>query len=132
LTITKIEANLETIEYLVAKDCPYCHGAFRIDATGEHDSVSPVTRIVDTYLCVECGEVFEIHRENHENVSFLISCNGIYVRCFDDQFAVTTDNRLLYRKLGLTAPHALLPAFPLILADKDKLYQKLRTYLIFS
>lgn len=132
MTITKTEANLENIEYLLAKDCPYCHGDFRIDATGEHDGMSPFTRLVDTYRCVECGEVFEIHQEDQKIVSFLFSCNGIYVRCLVDQFVITTDDRLQYRKLGLTAPHILLPAFSVILADKDKLYQKLKTYLIFS
>lgn len=73
MTTTKMEINLENIQYLLAKDCPYCHGDFRIDATGEHDGMSPVTRIVDTYRCIECSEVFEIHQEDEKNVSFLFS-----------------------------------------------------------
>ena len=132
MIITRIEINLENISDLLSHHCPYCRGDFVMDGSGEHAYGPAVTHLVDTYTCVECSEVFEIHQEDQENVSFLFSCNGIYVRYLVDRLLVSTDNKLQYKKLGMMAPHIVIPHFPIDFADKDKLTKKLRTYLLFS
>lgn len=66
-------------------------------------------------------------------MSPFFSLNGIYVRLYlDDRFLITSDDRMQYRKLGVMAPSVSIPIFPVDLSDKDKLFNKLKTYLIFS
>src|SRR5271167_2369062 len=129
---TKTEVNLENISDILSYHCPYCHGDFMMDASGEHAYGAAATRLVDTYTCIECSEVFEIHQEDQENVSFLFSCNGVYVRYINDQFLVATNDKLQYRKLGMSAPHVVIPPFPVDFSNKEKLHQKLKTYVLFS
>lgn len=129
---TRTEVNLENISDVLSYRCPYCYGDFMMDATGEHAYGASATRLVDTYTCIECSEMFEIHQEDQENVSFLFSCNGVYVRYLNSQFLVATDDELRYRKKGMSASHVVIPSFPIDFSDKEKLHQKLKTYLLFS
>lgn len=130
MTTTKIPAACEPF---LERGCPYCYGVFSIGGFGEH-GYSTSDYMVDTYTCTQCREIFEIHKKSDEEVSFLFSCNGIYVRCvFDvENFFVSTNSDLLYSKSGLTTPTVEIPRFVIDFSDKEKLHNKLRIYIIFS
>jgi hypothetical protein len=130
LTTTKIPSACEP---LLEQGCPYCCGMFSEAGHGEH-GYGVSNYMVDTYTCLRCQEVFEIHKKDDEEVSFLFSCNGVYVRCIFDEadFFVSTSSDLLYSKNGLTTPTVQIPRFVIDFSDKEKLHNKLRVYIIFS
>lgn len=119
-------------EDFILQGCPYCHGNFFVNSQNEQIAVSTYT--VDTYLCEQCSEVFEIHKNDDVEESFLFSCNGIYVRYVFmlNCFFITKNANLLFSKLGLVISTSEIPAFIIDFSDKEKLYNKLRTYLLFS
>ena len=122
---------ISELSELVLEDCLYCGGSFTIEGFGEHN-IPHLNYFVDTYICNECHEFFEIHLGNDKRVSFFFSCNDIYVRCLMYSFFISKDKRLQYNLLGLVAPNIMIPIFPVDFSDKEKLTNKLKTYIIFS
>lgn len=84
----------------------------------------------ETLFCVDCKERFEIlsHQQNDgETVytGFVFTCNGLEVYCHyeDSTFEIT----------NLKGEHkTTIPEFEPDFTNRDKLHEKLRTYLLFS
>lgn len=119
-TITKIVSNLDH------RSCFYCQGDFSVSCKGEHYAPGNQT-FTDTYICTECAETFVVYSLNDELTAFQFTCNNIWIYIFIEQ------NKLHMNVLDVeSAPSVEMPAFVPDFSDKDKLFNKLRTYLIFS
>ena len=84
----------------------------------------------ETLYCVDCKEKFEIH--SHQNdmgettyTGFTFTCKGFEV--FVNYIESIIDISDLKGK-----HHTAIPSFDPDFSDRDKLYEKLKTYLIFS
>lgn len=113
-----------------SKACPYCQGDFKLSCEGEHISQGNQV-FTDSYSCTECAETFVINRVNEELTSFQFTCNKLWISICIEQ------NKLQMSVLqnetdGGPIPYIEMPAFIPDFSDKDKLFNKLRTYLIFS
>lgn len=84
----------------------------------------------ETLYCVDCKETFEIysHQENDGETyytGFNFTCKGLSIECKYAESVFDITNLKGEHKTGI-------PAFVPDFSDKDKLYEKLKTYLIFS
>jgi len=84
----------------------------------------------ETLYCVDCKEKFEIHSSQSDEgettySGFTFTCKGFEV--FVDYIKSTIDISDLKGEY-----HTALPVFNPDFSDRDKLYEKLKTYIVFS
>jgi hypothetical protein len=118
--------------------CLYCGGRF--DTFSE--SIGFPSYIVDIFTCTSCKEVFEIHSldEVYNVLGFLFTCKDICVFEFkvDNRAGFILGGQELRHKNGInplfgpTDHSVIVNCFDIDFSDKEKLYKKLRTYLVFS
>jgi len=124
--------------------CPYCQGDFDLDMKGEWIARSQNRYDVEVLTCQKCKEKVEIHSIqtiDGETVinTFTFTCKDL---CILHVYAGKTfwigGLSLLYDSLdnqmatSATEPMVKLPAFDVDFSDKEKLWKKLKTYLVFS
>lgn len=90
----------------------------------------------ESLACRKCKEVFHILSVQDDTGftsydGFLFSCNGIYVSNFyRSNVFFLGDNDQIFS--GQSDPNPIkIPSFPINFSDKNKLYEKLKTYIIF-
>ena len=131
------------IHELIDKDVPcclYCNAEFDTNAMSIRSSSGYVAYKLgqaniarsdaETLYCVDCKETFEIHStQSDDGVTtydgFTFTCKGFEV------FVNYTQCVIDIRGLKGT-PKSTIPSFDPDFSDRDKLYEKLKTYLIFS
>jgi hypothetical protein len=84
----------------------------------------------ETLYCVDCKDVFEIHSYQNDDgettyTGFSFTCNGLnifvnYIESIIDISDLKGEH------------HTAIPSFNPDFSDKNKLYEKLKTYLLFS
>lgn len=112
--------------------CLYCNGICKANYSGglEHQSF-----LEDEYHCLNCGETFLIIgdaiNKNLFNTTLIFTCIDLKVMYFSDaqQMAVS---KLPNLNLAKDKFISFIPNFDIDFSQKDLLYQKLKTYLIFS
>lgn len=111
--------------------CLYCNSNTEFNS----DSISSshgTTYNKETITCCACKEIFEIlSTQNLEGVTsytaFHFSCNGIFVLNYYD-----IDVFYFSTKSFVSKNWEEIPKFEVSFFDKNKLYEKLKTYLLFS
>lgn len=120
--------------------CLYCQGGMNVKVEGDDWSFNVFEVVILT--CRVCNEVFEIHSTGQSDTgdlrdadctSFLFSCVDICARVvYSENICYLNDHNLKW-PTGLTSSGLqTVPMFDIDFSDKQKLYTKLRTYLIFS
>lgn len=110
--------------------CLYCNGKCDIALEGKLIPASSTTYDTETLTCQECGERFCIDFIQNSSgetsyMAFTFTCkkyNVVYLyaeACFD--IYTRKDKHI-----------TTLPVFEVDFSDKKKLFDKLRTYIIFS
>lgn len=120
--------------------CLYCNAEFDTNAISIRSSSSYVmqklgmSNIVrsdaETLYCVDCRETFEIYSHQSDDgethyTGFNFTCKGLSVeyKYIESTLYIT----------NLKGEHTIsIPAFVPNFSDRDKLYEKLKTYLVFS
>lgn len=115
--------------------CLYCQSDFdiKLDSDGRTYSVEILT-------CRKCCEVFEIHSEEDpitysKILAFVFSCNKIYVRHSYEEDVFHIGNfrmQFKFRNKGGAGKYTTIPSFNIDFSDKEKIFNKLKTYLVFS
>lgn len=129
--------------------CLYCNGDCDIKQDGLSISTwSPHTNTYEVQIltCRKCQEVFEIHWYDHEGEvtyhAFAFTCKDLLVfymyprdTVTEASFAIET-RKNLYEKWKDDARKMprknRVPPFPVDFSNKEKLWEKLKTYIIFS
>jgi hypothetical protein len=116
--------------------CLYCKSLCDIHIDG-FGSMIATSYEVDLLVCRACSEMFEIHTKDHVKVyAFVFTCNEIVV--FNSYsyngFAIGGINYLWKQtpKTRVLTRNEFIPTFDIDFSDKIKLYNKLKTYQIFS
>ena len=102
--------------------CLYCKSACDTSGMGE------AMMVIDIYTCRQCKEKFEIGGIIGEPTNgFGFTCNGI---------SAFHNYELKQFSLGLVdkimSPRVWVPEFDVNFSEKEKLHQRLLTYMIFS
>lgn len=120
--------------------CPYCNAEFDTNAMSIRSSSSHIMRKfginnvvrsdAETLYCVDCKETFEIYSHQSDDgethyTGFNFTCKGLSVECKYVESVFDITNLKGEHKTGI-------PSFTPDFSDRDKLYKKLKTYLIFS
>lgn len=110
--------------------CLYCNSYTNINFVNERLPNSSLLLEKEELLCSKCEEVFIIHCIQNsfgetEYDGFTFTCNNyrVYYNYIESYFDISD-----LSKKHITA----IPAFEVNFSDKEKLYNKLKTYLIFS
>jgi hypothetical protein len=114
--------------------CLYCQASCDTELRGLHPNYN-----VNTYTCRGCRETFEIHWGGFVDVEeiavFSFTCRDLMV-CHQYGHGFAIDNHSLLwdgsRSPKSTNVQHCIPPFDVDFSDKDKLYRKLQTYLVFS
>lgn len=120
--------------------CPYCNAEFDTNAMSIRSSSSYINHKLgqaniarsdaETLYCVNCKEKFEILSSQTDDgittySGFIFTCKGFEV------FANYT--QCVFDISDLKGTHtSTIPSFDPDFSDRDKLHEKLKTYLIFS
>ena len=131
------------IHELIDKDVPcclYCNAEFDTNAMSIRSSSGYVAYKLgqaniarsdaETLYCVDCKEKFEIHSTQTDDgvtiySGFTFTCKGFEVFVDYTQCVIDISD--------LKGTHtSAIPSFNPDFSDRDKLYEKLKTYLIFS
>lgn len=124
--------------------CLYCNTECNIGKDGEFIMRGSESYDVDLLTCRSCNEVFEIHSMQHadgttEYNAFLFSCKELCIFCsyITNEFYIGNHRDMPYAgyyDLILQAKRwkTCLPSFEVDFSNKDKLYEKIKTYLLFS
>lgn len=120
--------------------CLYCGAAFDTNAISIRSSSAYINQKMghphimrsdaETLYCVDCKEKFEIYSHQKDDgeteyTGFTFTCNGLDVFCI---YASST-----FEISNLKGEHVIaIPAFEPDFTDRNKLHEKLRTYLLFS
>lgn len=130
---------------LIDKDIPrclYCNAEFDTNAMSiKSSSGSSMSHLMpgkhfmmrydtETLYCVDCRETFEIHSHQSDEgettySGFTFSCKGysIFYNYIESYFDIS-DNK---------GKHIVaIPSFSVDFSDKEKLHEKLKTYITFS
>lgn len=122
--------------------CLYCNSRCDIEMDGGFVAgMISLTQEVQVLTCFKCKEVFEVHWVDDSQtgivtyLDFVFSCDDIVVinRYGEETFYIV-DKKYLYRRSrpnGLAVSHPI-PQFTVDFSDKKKLYEKLKTYRVFS
>lgn len=120
--------------------CLYCHSScdFRHDGIGFNKGQSSFE--VQILTCTNCKEIFQIHWLEDEKsettyYSFLFSCNGIVVVNDYERGMSVGGPELLWDNWRLSNPipsEKFVSHFRIDFSNKEKLYNKLKTYQVFS
>jgi hypothetical protein len=123
---------------LIDKDkpcCLYCNAEFDTNAMSIRSSSAwgPQTTTqhdAETLYCVDCKEFFEIYSHQYDDgethfTGFTFTCKDLNV--FVNYIESVMDISDLQGKR-----HTAIPSFNPDFSDRNKLREKLRTYLIFS
>jgi len=125
------------LQKLIDKDdpkCLYCKSRCNFQLNSD-SSPRSITYVIEIYSCQNCGEVFEIRNwegDAIENAQFIFSCKEFAVLSVPNNgFHIASRNSLWpsYHKKGECVDIA---EFNVDFSDKEKLYQKLKTYIVFS
>ncbi len=114
---------------LIAVDdpcCLYCNSNCMI--ASENDTFPVGILSVDTYECLKCRENFSVPSLNDQIIGFGFSCNGLQV--YFEYKKATMGIR--DKSVNVSGPLIEIPKFDIFFDDKEKLYNKLKTYLTFS
>jgi hypothetical protein len=117
--------------------CLYCNSDFDIELSGDYIGGSSSMLNVDILSCRNCHEQFEITSidEADNVIAFAFTCKGIVIRnVYHLQSFILGGKELLYGIISSSYPENpnYIPEFNIDFSDKNKLYEKLKTYLIFS
>lgn len=133
MTTTKMHELIDR-EY---PTCLYCGNQCEIEYSSEKAPLG-CTMDIETLTCVRCKEIFEIHSiQSHEGVTeyyaFAFTCQElcVYYRYHNEVFRVG-DHGLLSGSNKGKESYTQLPVFDIDFSNNCKLYNKLKTYLIFS
>ena len=120
-------------------ECLYCGQEMKL--TLQEIGGSPPFENVEKLLCLKCNSIFEIHCEETDEhtkyVGFLFSCRDIYVLnqyksdTHENQFLIG-NHQLRADMKGPRAKHVVIPAFTPDFSDREKLYEKLKLFILFS
>jgi len=138
--------SLPTHELVDPEDprCLYCNFFCDVELKGEWIARSSNRYDVEVLTCRKCKEIFEIHSiqtvDGETSINTFVFTCGDY--CIQHVYAGKTfwvgGHGLLYNSLDnqmathSEEPTVKLPAFYVDFSDKEKLSEKLRTYLVFS
>lgn len=112
--------------------CLYCGATCYISSTSSGDSV------IDTYHCEFCNESFIIFYKEDEQVSFEFTCYNysVLIHKTKDTFQLLSTNCGFqlnrYINWHQIINQIKVPKFTIDFSNKQKLYEKLHTYAIFS
>lgn len=123
--------------------CLYCRVRCDLKVTGRNSSVAqpdPYTIEILTCTNIKCQEIFEIHSwDDDQRVSdFVFTCKDIVVINKYPQPSGTAvgfnigDKSNLWPKMFSGHITTNIPPFKIDFSNKNKLYNKLKTYLVFS
>lgn len=103
--------------------CLYCNSLCEIKSWAMKDFVS------QNLKCASCKEFFESTYENDTLVTFLFTCNKLQVTYFPENslFAIKKKSNGKSKSIN----KILIPAFDCNFKNKNLLFQKLNTYLLF-
>lgn len=118
---------------LIDKDepkCLYCYRDVDISSSSQWLPGTNLRADTETLTCRKCKESFWIHSvQGDDGVTkidgFTFSCKNFWVfyNYVEDYFDVKDKNRKFL---------FAIPSFPIDFSNRDKLYEKLKTYLLFS
>lgn len=100
--------------------CLYCQSECQFEGKGLLNSLF----IKNTYFCSQCREKFVIVCRFDKEYSFTFTCSNLRIEYI--QFS----NKFNISKLS-DKTYISIPDFPLDFSNKESLYNKLKTYLIF-
>jgi hypothetical protein len=110
--------------------CLYCNREVNVNLSSQWLPGTSLRLDIETLTCRKCRESFWIHSlqgdDGHTKIDgFTFSCEDFWVfyNYVEGYFDVKDKNRKFL---------FAIPAFPLDFSDKNKLYEKLKTYLVFS
>lgn len=131
---------------LIDKDVPcclYCNAEFDSNAISISSNSSYLTykmklgiinnvvrSDIETLYCVDCKETFEIYSHQSDDgethyTGFNFTCKKLSIKCkYIESIFDISDLK--------GERHVTIPSFNPDFSDKDKLHEKLKTYLIFS
>lgn len=114
--------------------CIYCKSRCNI-TNGSVGSLYP-TSVFSDYFCTneKCSEVFHFsyyETEPIEIIFFTFSCNGIFVQLID-KYCVIGNNLLIWEYSPNDFEQHKIPLFNIDFSEKEKLYNKLKSYLVFA
>jgi hypothetical protein len=127
--------------------CLYCGSQCDTKFSGELLPRSNYQYNVDILTCQACGEVFEIHAKQSaegetQYLAFSFTCKDYYVYCGynDKSLYIGKNPESLFDEagnfpdfiIGLSVAAVILPKFQVNFSNKNKLFEKLKTYIIFS
>ena len=122
--------------------CLYCRSQLQIESSGEWVANSKVIQEVEKLTCPKCEEHFEIYSiqddtsETHYE-SFTFTCKDIAVFYhYTNKNFIIGNHKLLFTSLTDFAFSLIgtnnVPVFEVDFSDKNKLYNKLKIYVLFS
>lgn len=116
--------------------CLYCNGSCDLHMDGEI-ILTTLSYEVQSLRCRRCHETFEIHwvDDNGETkyLGFTFTCGSLTVHNLYDKGFCIGGKELLYSQWQAAAPEFnYIEKFNVDFSNKNKLYEKLKTYLIFS
>ena len=125
--------STERYHELIAQDepkCLYCYNDVDISLSSGWTPGANLRLDTETLTCRKCKESFWIHSLQGDDgateiTGFTFSCQDfwIFFNYIEDYFDVKDKHRKFL---------FAIPSFPVDFSDKEKLYQKLKTYLVFS
>ena len=117
---------------LIDKDdprCLYCNSEIFYELKSEWLPNTSLKVDSEILTCQKCKEEFKIHSlqggdGNTEYTGFTFSCKeySVFFNYIEDYFDVKQHDKYAFA----------IPSFIVDFSDKNKLYEKLKTYLIFS
>ena len=125
--------------------CLYCHWATDVLYSSEYNQI--ISSNIDwlnkaSIYCSSCKEIFEVYYSqitdfgnaiNESSVlAFFFSCGGksIFYRCAEDHFLIMDNIPLDWNTIIHSA--IKIPKFTIDFSNKEKLHNKILTYLTFS
>jgi hypothetical protein len=122
---------------LINKDnpkCLFCNSEIDLEIKSERLANSKYIEYFETLTCCKCKESFhivfvqdDITQKTHYT-TFVFSCNKIWIT-----YHYNIDIFFLW-KTPTASPKDIIkiPSFPIDFSDKKKLFDKLKTYILFS
>ncbi len=116
--------------------CLFCQSETNVDVSSNWDN--RYGRMdTETLTCRSCKEIFVIHSNQDTSgetrcTGFAFSCKGVLIYYdYDSNKFWIGNHQKNYKSLFVSEP-TIIPYFSVDFSDKNKLHEKLKTYLIFS